>query len=157
MMSRAALRRHGFTLLELVCTLGVLSILLAIALPRISAALPGLLLDQAARRLGSELELARVKAVNRNTRVRTVCELAAAQYRVEIESEGRFDPEGGTRTFPAGVAYDAASSTRVSGGRISITWLPRGHTFDNATIVLTATGGAVRRVIVSAAGRVRIE
>jgi type IV fimbrial biogenesis protein FimT len=156
-MSRAPIPRHGFTLLELVGALGVLSVLLAIALPRISAVLPGLLLDQAARRLVSELELARVKAVNRNTRVRMTCELGAAQYRVEIESEGRFDPEGGARTFPSGVAFDAGSSTRISGGRISITWLPRGHTFDNATIALTATGGAARRVIVSAAGRVRIE
>ena len=156
-MGRAPIHRHGFTLLELLCTLGVLSLLVAIALPRISAALPGLLVDQAARRLVSDLELARVKAVNRNTRVRTICELAAAQYRIEIESEGRFDPEGGARTFPSGVAFDAASSTRVSGGRISVTWLPRGHTFDNATIALTATGGAARRVIVSAAGRVRVE
>lgn len=156
-MGRAPIRRDGFTLLELLCALGVLSVLLAIALPRVSAALPGLLLDQAARRLVSDLELARVKAVNRNTRVRTICDLAAAQYRVEIESEGRFDPEGGARTFPSGVAFDAASSTRVSGGHVSVTWLPRGHTFDNATIALTATGGAVRRVIVSAAGRVRVE
>jgi type IV fimbrial biogenesis protein FimT len=156
-MGRAPIRREGFTLLELLCALGVLSVLLAIALPRVSAALPGLLLDQAARRLVSELELARVKAVNRNTRVRTICELATAQYRVEIESEGRFDPEGGARTFPSGVAFDAASSTRVSGGRVSVTWLPRGHTFDNATITLTATGGAVRRVIISTAGRVRVE
>jgi type IV fimbrial biogenesis protein FimT len=156
-MGCAPIRRDGFTLLELLCALGVLSVLLAIALPRVSAALPGLLLDQAARRLVSDLELARVKAINRNTRVRTICELAAAQYRVEIESEGRFDPEGGARTFPSGVAFDAASSTRVSGGRVSVTWLPRGHTFDNATIALTATGGAVRRVIVSTAGRVRVE
>jgi type IV fimbrial biogenesis protein FimT len=156
-MGHASIHRHGFTLLELVCALGVLSVFFAIALPRISATLPGLLVDQAARRLVSELELARVKAVNRNTRVRTICELAAAQYRVEIESEGRFEPEGDARMFPSGVAFDAASSTRVSGGRISITWLPRGHTFDNATIALTATGGTVRRVIVSAAGRVRIE
>jgi type IV fimbrial biogenesis protein FimT len=156
-MGCAPIRRDGFTLLELLCALGVLSVLLAIALPRVSAALPGLLLDQAARRLVSDLELARVKAINRNTRVRTICELAAAQYRVEIESEGRFEPEGGARTFPSGVAFDAASSTRVSGGRVSVTWLPRGHTFDNATIALTATGGAVRRVIVSTAGRVRVE
>jgi type IV fimbrial biogenesis protein FimT len=156
-MGCAPIRRDGFTLLELLCALGVLSVLLAIALPMFSAALPGLLLDQAARRLVSDLELARVKAINRNTRVRTICELAAAQYRVEIESEGRFDPEGGARTFPSGVAFDAASSTRVSGGRVSVTWLPRGHTFDNATIALTATGGAVRRVIVSTAGRVRMQ
>jgi prepilin-type N-terminal cleavage/methylation domain-containing protein len=141
-MDRTQIHRHGFTLLELLAALGVLSCLFAVALPRISAAVPGLLVDQAARRLVSDLELARVKAVNRNTRVRVVCELAAARYRVEIESEGRFDP---------------ASSTRISGGHVSVTWFPHGHTFDNATIALTATGGAARRVIVSAAGRVRVE
>jgi len=152
-----ATRRHGFTLLELLCALGVLSVLLAAALPALSATLPALALDRAGAQLVSELELARVKAINRNTRVRMTCEIGAARYRVEIESEGRFEPEGGDQTFPSGVAFDAASSTRISGGRISITWLPRGHTFDNATIALTVTGGGARRVIVSAAGRVRIE
>src|SRR5262249_47189733 len=68
-MRRAPIDHQGFTILELVCTLGILSVLFAIALPGISAALPGLLVDQAARRLVSELELARVKAVNRDTRV----------------------------------------------------------------------------------------
>ena len=86
-MGRAPIRRDGFTLLELLCALGMLSVLLAIALPRVSAALPGLLLDQAARRLVSDLELARVKAVNRNTRVRTICDLAAAS--IESRSSPR--------------------------------------------------------------------
>jgi type IV fimbrial biogenesis protein FimT len=156
-MGRSRVHYEGFSVLELLCALGVLACLLAVGLPRISAALPGLLVDQAARRLVTDLELARVKAVNRNTRVRVICELAAAQYRIEIESEGRFDPEGSARMFPSGVSFDAGASTRVSGGRISVTWLPRGHTFDNATIALNATGGAARRVIVSAAGRVRME
>ena len=150
-------RRRGFTLLELLCALGILSLLLAAALPRVSAALPGLLLDRAAWQLVSELELARVKAINRNTRVRTILELEPGQYRVEAESEGRFESEGGLRALPAGVAFDASASSRVSGGRISITFLPRGHTTDNATIALRAGAGAPRRVVVSGAGRVRVE
>ena len=150
-------RRRGFTLLELLCALGILSLLLAAALPRISAVLPGLLLDRAAWQLVSALELARVKAINRNTRVRTILELEGGQYRVEAESEGRFESDGGTRALPAGVLFDASASTRVSAGRISITFLPRGHTTDNATIALGAGAGARRRVVVSGAGRVRVE
>ena len=151
------MRRRGFTILELLCALAVLGLLFTVALPRISAILPALMLDRAARGLLADLEIARVKAVNRNTRVRTICELASAEYRVESESEGRFESEGGARALPAGISFDAADSTRVSGGRISITFLPRGHTTDNATIALADGRGDERRVIVSAAGRVRIQ
>jgi prepilin-type N-terminal cleavage/methylation domain-containing protein len=149
-------RRPGFTLLELIVALAVLSLLLAAALPRISATLPSLAVDRAAWQLVSELELARVKAINRNARTRTILELEPGRYRVEAESEGRFESEGGLRALPGGVGFDPAGSTRVSGGRISITFQPRGHTTDNATIALRA-GAAQRRVVVSGAGRVRVE
>lgn len=137
--------------------LGVLAVLLAAALPQVSAVWPRVLADQAARQLAADLELARVRAIHRNSRVRAALELASAQYRIEVESEGRFDPEGAPRRLPAGIGFDAAGSTRVVGGRISITFLPRGHTADNATIAVAAPNGQRRRVIVSAAGRVRTE
>lgn len=149
--------RRGFTVLELLCALGILAVLLAVALPRISAVWPRVLADQAARQLAADLELARVKAINRNSRVRAAVEIASAEYRIEVESEGRFDPEGGPRRLPTGIDFDAAGSTRIVDGRISITFLPRGHTADNATIVVRAGDGQRRRVIVSSAGRVRIE
>jgi type IV fimbrial biogenesis protein FimT len=149
--------RHGFTLLELICALGVLSVLFAISLPRVSALVPALLVDRAAWQLVSELQLARLKAVNRNTRVRTIVELGAARYRIESESEGRFEPEGAERPLPAGVTFDASTSTRVSGGTISITYAARGQTSDNATIALSGASGASRRIVVSGAGRVRVQ
>ena len=150
-------RTNGFTLLELLYSAGVLSVLFAIALPRVSAVLPGILLDQAARQLVSDIELVRVKAINRNNRVRALFDLDRAQYRIENEVEGTFEPEGAPRLLPSGIVFDAASSTRVSGGRVTITLLPRGHTFDNATIALRASDGSRRRVIVGTAGRVRTE
>jgi prepilin-type N-terminal cleavage/methylation domain-containing protein len=149
--------RRGFTVLELLCSLGIVSVLFAIALPRVSAVLPGLLLDQAARQLVSEVELVRVKAINRNNRVRILFDLDRAQYRIENEVEGRFEPEGEPRRLPPGIAFDASACTRVADGRVTITLLPRGHTFDNATIALAAAEGNRRRVIVGSAGRVRLE
>ena len=148
---------RGFTVLELLYSVGVLSVLFAVALPRVSAVLPALLLDQAARQLVSDLELVRVKAINRNNRVRALFDLDRAEYRIENETEGTFEPDGGVRRLPSGIAFDASASTRVSGGRVTITVLPRGHTFDNATIALRANDGSRRRVIIGTAGRVRIE
>ena len=153
----AGRRSTGFTLLELLCVLGMLSLLLAIALPRVSATMPALALDRAARQISSELALARVEAINRNTRSRTIFDLAASRYSVELESEGRFETEGAARGLPAGVFFDSAASTRVSGGRISITFVPRGNTVDNATIAVTTADGGLRRVVVSGAGRVRVQ
>src|SRR5262249_10321574 len=65
-------RRDGFSLLELLAALGVMSLLAAVALPRVSGVLPALLLDQAARQLVSDLELTRLKAIHRNHRVRAL-------------------------------------------------------------------------------------
>ncbi len=148
---------QGFSLLELLSALGMMSVLFAIALPRVSAVLPGLLLDQAARQVVSDLELVRLKAINRNNRVRAIFDLDRAEYRIENDAEGTFQAEGPPRRLPAGVAFDASASTRVSGGRVTITVLPRGNTFDNATIALQANEGSRRRVIVGTAGRVRIQ
>ncbi|MET0151521.1 MAG: GspH/FimT family pseudopilin [Candidatus Binatia bacterium] len=150
-------RSTGFTLLELLCAIGVLSLLAATSLPRISAILPALALDRAARQIAAELALARVEAITRNTRSRTIFDLAAARYSVELESEGRFNGESAVRTLPAGVSFNSVASTRVSAGRISITFVPRGNTADNATIAVATASGGSRRVVVSAAGRVRVE
>jgi prepilin-type N-terminal cleavage/methylation domain-containing protein len=148
---------YGFSLLELLCSLGMMSVLFAIALPRVSAVVPGLVLDQAARQVVSDLELVRLKAINRNNRVRAIFDLDRAEYRIENDAEGTFEAEGPPRRLPGAVAFDTSASTRVSGGRVTITVLPRGNTFDNATIALRASDGSRRRVIVGTAGRVRFE
>ena len=152
-----ATARSGFTLLELTVVLAVLSLLLAIALPTVSAALPGIYLDQAARSLAADTQLARVKAIARNTRTRIVIQLDQGSYQVESERNGAFTPEGAPRALPGGIAFDAADSSRVVGNRISIIFQPRGNTSNNATIALVSSNGADRQVVVSSAGRVRIQ
>ncbi len=134
----------------------MLSLVLAIAVPRVSAAIPGLTLDQAARRIASELQVTRWKAIARNARARLIVELDRAAYGVQVESEGRFVSEGAERRLPAGVHVHEGGTTRVRHRRVSITFQSRGNTADGATIAL-GTGDLRRRVVVSAAGRVRIE
>lgn len=149
--------RRGLTLLELLVALALLGVLLALAVPRVSAIVPGALLDRAARSLAVDLRFARVKAIAENRRRRVIVELDQRIYRIEADAEGTFVPVAAPRTLPAGVAFDASASSRVSDGRISIAFQPRGHTADNSTIVLDAGTGVSRRVIVSTAGRVRID
>lgn len=150
-------RATGFTLLELLVALGILATLLAVAVPRVEAELPARRLDHAARTLAAETRLARVKAVSRGLRVRVVSDLAGGAWLVEADEGGGFVAEGGERALPAGVSFDAGRSSRIRDGKVSITFQPRGHTADNATIVLTAGSDLERRVIVSTGGRVRIE
>ncbi|MGH7858971.1 MAG: GspH/FimT family pseudopilin [Candidatus Binatia bacterium] len=148
---------RGFTLLELLVALALVGVLVAIAVPRVSAIIPGALLDQAARSLATDLRFARVKAIAENRRRRLVVELDRGAYRVEADAEGTFVSEGAPRTLPGGVTFDASASSRVSNGQISITFQPRGNTADNSTIALAVAGRTGRRVIVSTAGRVRID
>ena len=45
----------GFTLMELMATLGVAAILMAIAIPKFTSTLPGLRLNDAARQIATDL------------------------------------------------------------------------------------------------------
>jgi prepilin-type N-terminal cleavage/methylation domain-containing protein len=57
----------GFTLIELVVTIGIAGILMGIAVPRFYAALPGIRLASAARQVVTDLQLARMTAISQRT------------------------------------------------------------------------------------------
>jgi prepilin-type N-terminal cleavage/methylation domain-containing protein len=59
--------RAGFTLIELMVTIGVLAIMASIAIPVFSRWLPGYHLKTAARDVFSNMQLAKLEAVKRNT------------------------------------------------------------------------------------------
>jgi type IV fimbrial biogenesis protein FimT len=153
---RLAVRPGGFTVLELVSTLAILAVLMALAVPALSATVPAALADAAARSLAADAELARVKAIARNTAVRVVVDLARSSWRVESrEEDGTFAREKEQR-LPPGVAIDRSASSRVVSGAVSVSFQPRGTTADNATITLVAAG-TTKKVIIAPNGRVRTE
>jgi len=68
-MSPILKNKNGFTLIELVVTIGVIAILAIIATPLINKTLPNYRLKSTARDLYSMFRLARVEAVKRNLNV----------------------------------------------------------------------------------------
>lgn len=149
------LDRSAFTVLELLVALAVAGLVLAIAAPRLHALVPAYELDRAARLLAIDVERTRWLAVARNSRARLVVDLAAESWTAEVEATSGWTPVF-DRDLRSGVGFDAAASTRVSGGRITLVFEPRGNTATSATVALTAGDALRRRVILNAAGRARI-
>ena len=148
------MRRAGFTVLELLVSFAIVSLLLAIAAPRLAAVGPSLSLERSARFLALDLEKTRWLAIARNSRARLDVDLASGRYVAEVEGDSGY-VHVFARDLPSGIGFDEDASTRVVGGRIAIVFQPRGNTFSNATIALAAHGDRLRRVVVNQAGRVR--
>jgi prepilin-type N-terminal cleavage/methylation domain-containing protein len=70
----------GFTLIELVVTIGIAGILMGIAVPRFYAALPGIRLASAARQVVTDLQLARMTAISQRTNQVVAFDTATATY-----------------------------------------------------------------------------
>jgi len=70
----------GFTLIEVLVTIGVAAILMAIAIPQFNATLPGIRLASAARQVVTDLQLARMTAVSQRTSQVVAFNTATATY-----------------------------------------------------------------------------
>ena len=102
---RAATDRDGFTLLEVVVTLGVVALAAGIVVPRL-VGLRGMAVDVAARRLADALTLARDRAILGGRPVRLVIDLDA----------GRWTAPEDAATLPAGVRLRGVAT----GGRPTV-------------------------------------
>lgn len=133
---------RGFTLVELLVVLALMGLILAVAPPMLSAALPGLELKSAARRTAATLRLAREEAIRagsdsavvinvenhtlaisggRVTRLpeRLEVRLLAAAHEMQGESAGaiRFFPDGSSTGGRVMFGY------KQSGYQIGVSWL----------------------------------
>lgn len=74
--------QNGFTIIELVVTLAIFGIMLAIALPSFLSYLPTMRLKGAARDISSTLQSARMEAVSRNTNCNVSFDINNKSYTV---------------------------------------------------------------------------
>lgn len=106
----------GFSLLELVVVLVVMSTLMAIAAPRLSDFVLGLRLDGSARQTRAFLEYARVVALGEGSEVRVRIEPGWQQMQLLVRSgpDGQFVPAG-----VPGSRYRLREGVRISTVRLA--------------------------------------
>ncbi len=129
---------HGFTLLDLIAVLGILSVLSAIGLPLLNTTTERLRLTQAARDVERELQGAKQRAVatNRPIRVRFNCPTTGIYRAVELIGTPRIPNslDGNTaRCDDATFPYPAADRDPITRPNVDgqVRRLPRGIAFGS--------------------------
>lgn len=134
--------RAGFTLIELMAAIGVAAILMGIAIPKFMAVMPALRLNDAARQVATDLQLARMRAISQNNTNTVTFNTSTGVYSFSLGSES-YDID---QLYP-GIALSAVTANPV--------FTSRGTASTPATITLS-NGSATKQVQVTAVGRVRI-
>lgn len=122
-----AFRQQGFSLLELVIALVVVSLMLALVVPSLTSALEQAKLKATARTLAATLRMAREQAIARQVDAVVLVNVGARRY--GLEGSGR------VRTIPEGIRVKvfAARAEQQHRSTLGIRYFPDG----------TATGGRV--------------
>ena len=141
--------RQGFTLVELLITMTLVSLLGMITLPRLSRPLASLRVEQEAHRLAAAHTRARMIAVTASR---------VALLRITPDSMTIGTVEGGDTIPRWRGPGPAAAGVSLAGPVRPLLFAPVGITYgvSNGTWTLSYRG-VVRRVIVSRLGRIRIQ
>ncbi|MBW2568664.1 MAG: GspH/FimT family pseudopilin [Deltaproteobacteria bacterium] len=135
---------YGFTLIELIVIIAIMSVLAGIAVPSFLSYMPKHRLNGAARQVMGDLMAARMKAVKENTTV-TVARVSDHEYKISTAG-------GEEKTVNIWSNYHDVTI----GSFTDISFYSRGTAWG-ATITLTNVAGSTKDVKVHLTGRVKIE
>jgi type IV fimbrial biogenesis protein FimT len=135
----------GFTLIELMATIGIMAVVMAIAVPSFLSFLPSLRLADAARQIATDLQQVRMKAIAQNTAYQV--NFSASTYSVQ-KCSGSCTNDSGNIVLPDGISIVSAS--------VSPQFQPRGTAAAAAAITLT-NGATQKWVCVRSVGRVSVQ
>lgn len=133
----------GFTMAELITTIGIMGVLIAIAMPAFLSTLPGMRLSDAARQVATDLQQLRMKAIAQNIPYQVT--FSSSTYVLQ-RCNGACTDDSGNIALPQGITATASAAPQFQ---------PRG-TAAAATITLS-NGSTQKRVCVNAMGRVKIQ
>lgn len=143
----------GLTLIELMVTLAVLAILLAVTAPIFSQIRQVYNLRGAAREIFSELQKARMAAVMENNRYRFSL-VDSYNYKIHDDNDNDGAEDAGETVTTKNIQTDSPGVTLSATN--TVTFIPNGTASTYGTITLTNTSGS-KSVVVSSAGRIRIQ
>ena len=135
----------GFTLIEMMATMGVGFLLMGIAIPMFRNTLPGLRLDDAARQVATELQQVRMKAIAQS--IPHQISFSATTYVVQ-RCNGSCTNDSGNIALPDGITVTPPSTAPQ--------FQTRGTVSASTTIKLT-NGATNKWVCVKVIGRVNIQ
>ena len=143
------MRDTGLTITDLLITLVIVGVLAAFAVPNLGSWLSAVTITSTTRALATTLQLTRMKAIGRNTRVRISFDTANHTYQVQEEvSPNQWANDGHAKTLPVRIALQKAPAT--------VTFTPLGAA-SPGTITLRNARGKAKKIIIHVTGRVRIQ
>jgi len=153
-------KESGFTLVEIMVTVTVIAVLMAIAVPMWGQWLPSYRLNRATQDLYSSFQKAKMEAVRRNVNVVLIFDVAGQKYEMYVDSDRGFDSNEaklGSYKIPDSVTLDSTSFSANTAGFTS-RGLPAkpASGFANGKVTLSNTKGITREIRLSMAGNIRI-
>ena len=139
----------GFTLIEILVTMAILTILGAFAVPQWGILLSKYRLDAAARQVATELHGAKNRAMTQYRRLKLVFD-STTTFTIQKEQtpgEGDYAAISGSKSLPLGITV-TFNNTPV--------FQTRGNASPGATITLTNSNDETKQVAVALTGRIEI-
>lgn len=108
--------RSGFTLIELMVTIGILAIMAAVAIPGFSRWLPSYHLRSAAREVYSNMQLARLEAVKRNTDCVVTIDTDQNKYDISLVNKNV-----SLSQYGSGIVFEGPSTSDLTDAGVTFT------------------------------------